>query len=54
MGDQIGGMVWCSSGIIFGSFCDGGLRLVQVEYVAFAPMLAHLEEGSYHHHVLQF
>ena len=34
MGVQTGDVVWCSSGIIFGSQCDGGLWLGQVEHVS--------------------
>ena len=40
MGDQLGGVVWCSSGIIFGSCCDGGLWLDQLEFVPSAHALA--------------
>ena len=53
MGDQIGGAVVCSSGIIFGSCCDGGLWLGQVKRVPFYLILAHLEAGNHHHQVLQ-
>ena len=53
MSDQIGGVVWCSSGIFLGACCDGWLWLVQVECVPFDTGLAHLEAGKYHHQVLQ-
>ena len=45
--------MWCSSGIIFDSCCDGDLWLVQVKYVPFAPVLKSLETGNYHHQVLK-
>ena len=32
MDDKIGGVVWCSSGIIFGSYSDGGLARLNVYY----------------------
>ena len=53
MGDQIGGMVWCSSGIIFSPCYDGGLWLDQVKWVPFSLILAHLEAGNHHHQVIQ-
>ena len=53
MGDQIGGVVWRSSGIIFGSCCDGGLWLGQVKRVQFSLILEHSEAGNHHHQVLQ-
>ena len=54
MGDQIEGVVCCSSGIIFGSCFDGGLWLGQVKYVPFAVMMSRLEALNHHHQVLQF
>ena len=54
MSDQIKGVVWCSSGIIFGSCCDGGLWLVQVECVPFYPIMAHLEAGNNHYQMLKW
>ena len=53
MGEKIGGVVWCSSGIIFGSCCDGGLWLVQVKCVPFDLMLAQLEAGNHQNQVIQ-
>ena len=53
MGDQIGGVVWCSSGIILFSCCDGGLWIGQVKCVPFHLMLAHLEAVNHHNQVLQ-
>ena len=53
MGDQIGGVVWCSSGIIFGFCCDDGLWLGQVKWVPFSIIIAHLEAGNHHHQVIQ-
>ena len=53
MGDKIGGVVWCSLGILFGSYYDGGLWLVQVKCVPFYLILAHLEAVNHHHQVLQ-
>ena len=52
MGDQIGGVMWCSSGRIFGYCCYGGLCLGQVECVTSAPTLVPLEVGNHHHRVL--
>ena len=46
MGDQIGGVVWCSSGIIIVFCCDCVLCIGQVKCVPFALVLANLE----HHH----
>ena len=43
MGEQIGGVVWCSSGIIFGSYCDGDLWPRQVKCVSLAPILETFE-----------
>ena len=53
MGDQIGGVVRCSSGIIFGYCCDGDLWLGQVKYVLFDAVLENLEAINHHHQVLQ-
>ena len=53
MGDQIIGVLWCSSGIIFGSCCDDGLWLGQVKCVQFSLILEHLETVNHHHKVLQ-
>ena len=53
MGDQIGGVLWCSSGIIFGSCCDDGLWLGQVKCVPFDLMMVHLEAGNHHQKVVQ-
>ena len=53
MGDQIGGVMWFSSGIIFGSCCDGELWLGQVKYVPFSLILAQFEAGNHHHQVLK-
>ena len=39
MGDQSLGVVWCSSDIIFGSFCDGDLWLDQFKCVPFDPVM---------------
>ena len=47
------GVMWCSSGIIFGSRCDGDLYLVQVKCVPFYTDLENLEAGNYHHRVLK-
>ena len=53
MGNQIGGVVWCSSGIIFSSYFDGGLCLGQVKYVLFSLIMSNLEAGNHHHQVIQ-
>ena len=53
MGDKIGGVAWCSSGIIFGSCFDGDLWLGQVKCLLFSIMLENLEAGNHHHQVLQ-
>ena len=53
MGDQVGGVVWCSSGIIFGSCCDSRLWLGQVKLVPFSLILEHLEAGNHHYQVLK-
>ena len=53
MGDQIGGVMWCSPGIIFGSCCDGGLWLGKVKGVPFSLNMSHLEAENHHHQVLQ-
>ena len=53
MGDQIGGAVWCLSGIIFGSCCDGDLQLRQIEFVPSDPILEQLEALNHHHNGLQ-
>ena len=53
MGDQIVGLVWCSSGTIFGSYFYGGLWLGQVKCVPFTLVLAHLEAVNHNHQVLQ-
>ena len=53
MGDKTGGVVWCSSGIIFVSCCDSGVWIGQVKCVPFALMLVHLEAGNHHNYVLQ-
>ena len=50
--DQIFGVMWCSSGIIFGSCCDGDLLLGQVKCVPLDPILEKLEEENHHHQVL--
>ena len=47
------GVVWCSSGIIFGSCCDGGLWLGQVKWLPFSLILAHLKAGNHNHRVLK-
>ena len=46
-------MVWCSSGIIYGSCCDGELWLGQFKCVPLYTNLENLESGNYHHQVLQ-
>ena len=46
-------MVWCSSGILFGFYCDDVLWLGKVKYVPFTLIVAHLEAGNHHHQVLQ-
>ena len=53
MGDQIGGAVWCSSSIIFGSYCDGDLWLGKVKYVPLDPVMEKWEAENHHHQVLQ-
>ena len=53
MNDQIGGVVWCSSGIIFGYCCDGGLWLGHIKWVPFSLILSHLEAENHHNQVLQ-
>ena len=53
MGYQIGFVVWFSTGIIFGSCCDGELWLVQVKFVPFYLIMAHLESGNHHNRVLK-
>ena len=52
MGDQIGGVIWCSSGIIFGSCFDGDLWIGQVKCVPVAPVIEKLEVEN-NHQVLQ-
>ena len=52
-GDQIVGVVWCSSGIIFGSCCGGDFFLVQVKCVSLDPILENLEAENHHHQVLK-
>ena len=46
------GVVWCSSGIIFGFCCDGGLWLGQFKCVPFSLIMAHWEAVNHHHQVL--
>ena len=53
MGDQIAGVVWCSSGIIFDSCCNDYLCLDQVKFVPLAPVLENLEAENHHYQVLQ-
>ena len=53
MSDQLEGVVWCSSGIIFGSYCDGGLWLGQVKCVPFALILSYLEAVNHHNQSIQ-
>ena len=53
MGDQIEGVVWCLSGIIFGSDCGGLLWLGQIKCVPFSLIIAHLEASNNHHWVVQ-
>ena len=43
----------CSSGIIFGSCCDGDFWLGQVKCVPLAPVIVKLEAENYHHQVVQ-
>ena len=52
MGDQIEGVVWCLSGIIFGSYFDCTLWFVQVVCVASTPALAPLDVVNHHHQVI--
>ena len=52
MGDQIGGVVCCSSSIIFGSCCDGGLWLGQGKYVPFSITMGHLEAVNHYGQVI--
>ena len=54
MSNQLGGLAWCSSGIIFDSCCDGDLWIVQVECVPFDTVMDHLQAGNNHDQVLQF
>ena len=54
MGDPVGGVVWGSSDIIFGSCCDGDLWFVQIKCVPFASVMEKSEAGNHHHQVLQF
>ena len=53
MGDQILCVVWCSSVIICGSFCDGNLCIGQIKFVPIAPVMENLEAENHHHQVLQ-
>ena len=53
MGDQNLVVVCCSSGVIFGSCCDGDLWLGQVKCVPLSPVLADLEAENHHRQVLQ-
>ena len=53
MGEQIGDVVWCSSGIIFGSCCDDGLWLGQTKYILVALIISHMKSGNHHHQVLK-
>ena len=53
MGDQIGGLVWCSSDIIFGLYCYCGLWPGQFEGVPYYPTMVPLEVVNHHHAVLQ-
>ena len=53
MGEKIGGVVWCSSIIISGSCCDGGLWIEQVECVPYTPVQVPLEVVNNHHQVLK-
>ena len=52
MGDQILGVAWCLSGIIFGSYFDCTLWFVQVVCVASTPALAPLDVVNHHHQVI--
>ena len=52
MCDQIVGLVWCSSGIIFGSCCDSGLKLGQVKLVPFSLILEHFEAENHNRQVI--
>ena len=54
MGEKNGGVLWCSSVIIFGSCCNCGLWLIQIKLVPFSLIMSHLEEGKHHHKVLLF
>ena len=44
--------MWFSSGIIFGSCCDGGLWIGQVKLVPFSLILSHLKAGHHNHQVI--
>ena len=45
--------MWCSSGIIFGSCCNGDLWIGQVKCVPLSPVLENLEAENHHHQVLK-
>ena len=45
--------MWCSSGLIFGYYCGGGLCLGQVKCVPFYLMMAPLEAVNHCYHMLQ-
>ena len=53
MGDQIVGVVWCLSDIIFGSCCDGGLCIGQVKILPLSLILTHLDAVNHHRQGLQ-
>ena len=50
---QIVDIVWCSSGIIFGSCCDGDFWLGQVKCVPLSLVTENLEAENNYHRVLQ-
>ena len=45
--------MWFSSGIIFGSCCDGVLWLGKFKLVPFSLIMSHFEARNHHHQVLK-
>ena len=54
VGDQIGGVMWCSSGKIFGFCFYDGLWSGRIKCLTFDIIMAHLEAGKYHRQVQQW
>ena len=53
MYDQIGGVVWYLSGIIFGYYCDGRLWIGPVKFLPVSLMLTQLDAVNHHRQGIQ-